>query len=321
MNSYICGYLGLWLALIGPSAYSAEISASEFVHREFVVEAALVSYAPGAGLERYETHSGGMADAGSTLGLGFRVDEIVASVTMKPRIEDGRLLVALEMEPQKSNQALGFEAQTLDVTDLKPAAIRLGADEHERVYQLNITPGVRVIDNTPRRLDIRTLYLENWRFPDSPILVNDRTYVGRMTCSQSPVATLDITGVASVEFSLCRMTDSQPWGVLDNGVVTLTNPDDNTTIQISNVANGGPHAVELPGGPYQVWVKWSAPTHTIEEHRQELVALRDRLRKEGELTADRADSFEKQLAAEPGPWVYSLGVRGFRKGERADESE
>src|SRR5690606_14329150 len=107
-----------------------------------------------------------------------------------------------------------------------PQAIRLGTDNSGRIYQLNLAPRVRVIDNTPRRLDVDKLYLHNWRFPDSPILVNDALYVGRLASAQSPVAFVDISGVARVEFSLYPLAGAKPWGVLKQGVITLTLPDD-----------------------------------------------------------------------------------------------
>ncbi len=191
--------------------------------------------------------------------------------------------------------------------------------ESGRVYQLNLTPEVREIDKTPRRLDVDALRLHNWRFPDCPVLVDDAVYVGRIACAQSPVAFLDISGIARVEFSLHELSDSNPWGSLDHGTVTLTHPDTRTTIQISGVRNGGPHALDLPGGPYRVWVRWSEPTLTVTEYWRELAKLRERIA-QGEFPDARTDYLDKQLAQEPAPWIHSSGMRGLAAGERVDEA-
>ncbi len=288
------------------------------VFRDFIVDASVASYVPGGGIETYEMR-GGMTSAQASLSLGLSVGEVSAFATIRPRMDGGRFVVEIDMEPAEAKESLGFEAQRLDLTDVKPTALRLATDATGRVYQLNLTPSVRVIDRTPRLLDVDKLRLQNWRFPNSPVLVNDAMYVGQISCAQSPVAMLGISGVANVEFSLFEMTDAQPWGVLQDGVVTLTHPEEDTTIQISNVSNGGPHALTLPGGPYQVWVRWQAPEFTVEEYRQKMSEIRDRIVAERGSAAG-LEQVDQQLSREPAPWIYSSGIRGFREGERMDPS-
>lgn len=287
---------------------------SDFIHRDFILDAALLSYLPDKGIEGYDQHGSGMSSVRGSLGLGVKIGDVSASVKIAPALKDGRFVVTIDLKPAEAKQLLGFEKKVLDLTDLKPLAIRLATTEKGRIYQLNLTPSVRVIDSTPQRLDVSKLKLHNWRFPDSPILVNDALYVGRLSCSQSPVAFVDISGVALVEFSLYQFTDSQPIGVLHNGVVTLTHPEDQTKIQISNVRNGGSHAFELPGR-YRVWVRWSDSTHTTMQHRENLIKLRERL-VSGDFPNTRVELLDKQLAREPSPWIFSGGVRGFRSGEQ-----
>lgn len=307
--------LVLSLALFG-TAYGQP---ADDVHRDFVIDASVVSYLPEKGLDGYGQHGAGMTTAQASLGLGLRIGDVVGTVKISPRIASRRLSVVIDVQPTEARQALGFEQQSLDLTDMKPAAIRLATDREGRVFQLNLSPSVRITDNTPQRLDVSELRLHHWRFPDSPILVNDAMYVGRISFAQSPVAYVDISGVARVEFSLFELTESKPWGMLNGGVVTLTHPNDQTTIQISNVLNGGPHAMELPGGPYRVWVRWSAPTLTVEQHRQELIELRKRIAS-GERPGSTA-YLDKQLARAPSPWLHSGGVRGLRGGELVNQSD
>jgi hypothetical protein len=294
---------------------AAETDPAQFVLRKFEIDAVIVSYIPGEGIESYKNHGAGMSTDQASVALGAQIDTDSISVEIVPRVKKKRFVVTIDAEPEAVKRSLGFDKQTLDLTDLKPTSIRLAISKTGRVYQLNLTPTVQVTDNTPRPLDVNKLQLENWRFPDSPILVNDAIYVGRISCAQSPVAFVDISGIAQVEFSLYELSNSKPWGELNHGVVTITNPEDHTTIQINNVSNGGPAAVELPGGPYRVWVRWSKPTYTVEEFREVLVNQRKKILN-GEIPNAYADYLNKQLAREPSPWLSSSGIRGLRRGER-----
>jgi hypothetical protein len=285
------------------------------IRRELVIEASLVSYLHDKGLEGYNHHGGGTTTARGTLGLGLRINGVSAMVNIKSEVKSGRVTATVDLEPDEAKRSLEFQQQKVDLSELKPSAIRLTKDESGRVFQLNLAPTVRVTDHTPKRLEVEKLQLHHWRFPDSPVLVNDALYVGRLAMAQSPVAHVDISGVARVEFSLYELTDAKPWGVLNDRMVTLTNPQDKTTIQISNVLNGGPQAIQLAGGPYRVWVRWSAPTRSVEEHRRELIEMRKRL-----VSDDLPDSaltyLDKQLARPAGPWLYTSGGRGLQKDEQ-----
>jgi hypothetical protein len=115
------------------------------------------------------------------------------------------------------------------------------------------------------------------------------------------------------------ITDSKPWGVLHNGIVTITHPEEHTTIQISNVSNGGEHAMTLPGGPYVVWVRWKAPEFTAEEHHRKMAEVRARIVAERG-SAEGLEQLDAQLAREPVPWIYMSGVRGFA-GERVADGD
>jgi hypothetical protein len=320
MNRFI--RIGMVLVVVcglTASASGQGAASSGFVFRDYIVDASVASYMPGGGIETYEMR-GGMTSAQASLSLGLSVGEISAFAAIRPRMDEGRFLVEIDIEPAEAKESLAFEAQTLDLSDVKPTAVRLAVDATGRVYQLNLSPSVRVTDRTPRPLDVEKLRLQNWRFPNSPVLVNDAMYVGQISCAQSPVAMLGISSVADVEFALEEMTDSKPWGVLADGVVTITHPEEHTTIQISNVSNGGPYAMTLPGGPYQVWVRWKAPEYTAEEHHQTMAEVRARIVAERG-TAAGLEQLDQQLAREPAPWIYSSGIRGFNKGERVAEGD
>lgn len=314
-------YMFVLLAgLLWPAgAQAADLESVDYIRRDFVVDAVVVSYVPGEGIEGYGPQSSGMAGVGGTFGIYLGIGEVFGRIDVTPRLDEGRFFVTVGLEEDGDKRTLDFENKDLDLTDLKPVAILLGTSKKGRVHQLNLTPSVRVTDNTPKPLDVSKFRYHNWQFPGSPILVDDALYVGRIACAESPVAWLDISGVASVEFSLYQLTDSKPWGVLSNGSLILTHPD-GQTIQISNVSNGGPHAVALPGGPYRVWVRWSDPTYTVQQHRESLIKIRERILN-GEFPNARTDRLDKQLARDPSPWIISSGIRGLKKGEWVNEAD
>ena len=306
--------------ILTSSLQAAEVDSSQNVQRKYEINEAIISRVPGQGIEAYDKHGSGMATDQGSVGHQILIDGLLVEVDVHPRLEKERFLVTVELKPDSAKRTLGFENQTFEMTDLTPRAIRFATSKTGRVYQILITPNVQITDNTPRKLDVNNFKLQDWRFQDSPVLVNDALYVGRINCAHSPMAFVDITGVARVEFSLYELSDAKPWGKFNRGVVTLANPEDHTTIQISNVSNGGPAAVDLPGGPYRVWVRWSKPTYTLEQYRQEMLKQRKKIL-DGGIPNASTDYLDKQLAREPSPWLSSSGIRGLKLGEQVDETK
>jgi len=311
-RTHILSFVALFLCT-QVQAVKAETQA--YVHRGFTIDAALYSYSPDGALASYSRHGSGMGSAGSTLGLAMSINQTSsAAITILPRVKDGQFLVSVELKPQGEPQTYALDKEIFDFTDLKPLVVTLATTQQGRTYQLNLIPNVRITDNTPQDFDVNKFGLGNWLFPGSPILIDDALYAGRIACAGSPVAMLDISGVGNVEFSLYQFKGAKPWGTLSNGIVTLTHPDQYRAIQISNVSNGHLHPVVLPGGPYIVWVRWSDPGYTLEQHRESLIKMRERIEK-GEYPNATTEYLDKQLAQPPSPWVVSSGVRGFRGDE------
>jgi hypothetical protein len=300
--------------------YATETDSTAYVHREYQIDTVIFSYEHGKELESYKSLGSGMATARASLGFAETIKGKSVMVNILPRVKEERFVVTVDLEPEDAKKALGFEKQTHDATDLKPFAVMLPTSEKDRVCQLNITPSIQVADFKPKDLRVNELELYNWRFPDSPIHVNDSIYVGRLSCAQSPVAFVDISGVAKVEFSLRHLSGAKPWGALNNGIVTLTNPEEHTTIQIANVRNGGPVDIDLPGGPYRVWVRWSKASHTVEEYRKELIELRKQI-VAGKVPGASVEMLDQQLARPAGPWLYSGGVHGLERGDLEREKK
>ena len=296
------------LLLLGSEAIAEESSTDDYIRRAFVIDASTFSYIPEKGINSYRQTSSGMAEEGSRLGFGFTIDEHSVSIKLRPLHKSGRFSASVDMRPQATKEALGFTDQQIDMTDLKPLAIEIGKDKSGRVFQLNLTPRVRITNRTPRRFDANKLRLHNFTFAKSPIFLNDSQYVGRLHSSGGSIAHIDVYGVAKVEFSLYHLVGWEPWGVLDDGVITIVHPEEKTNLQISNVLSSANNE-NLMGGPYRVWVRWSEPSKTVEQHRQSLIQLRERLQK-SDASAVRLGWLDKQIARPPGPWLGGSGVQG-----------
>src|SRR3954447_17106129 len=158
--------LSLAVLGLGTSLSAAESDPTEYVRREFKIDAAMFSYLPGKELESYKWLGSGMAEARSSLGLGAGLKGTSFVARILPQVKHGRFVVTIDMEPPEAKKKLGFEAQTRDMSDLKPITIQLPS-ENDRVYQINVTPGIVITDFTPKQLNVADLQLHNWHFPDS----------------------------------------------------------------------------------------------------------------------------------------------------------
>ncbi|MEQ8847389.1 hypothetical protein [Botrimarina sp.] len=300
------------LSFIAVAAHAATASAAEVgsTPRIFSVAARIVSYLPDAGIETYEEHGSGTASVGGDLAFAYRIDGEIESVRIEPTRKAPRLLV----EVAKS----GSEPESIDFSRLEPRAIKLATSADGRQYQLNLVPSVKGED-PPRPVSLESVRLDHMYFANAPVILNDGVFVGRLGGGGGAVASLDICGVASVEFSLHKISDWKPWGVLQEGVVELRHPSESTTIEVSGLQNGAKGAAStLAGGPYRVWVNWQPSEHTCDEVWER---LRDAQKKiaAGELAVSSPEVMpliEMQLAREPGPWISSVGFRGLRSDER-----
>ncbi|MCA9259195.1 MAG: sigma-70 family RNA polymerase sigma factor [Planctomycetales bacterium] len=111
--------------------------------------------------------------------------------------------------------------------------------------------------------------------------------------------------LAEIEFSLHRLKDAQPWGVLQDGRIAITHPD-GTSIEIFSVANGADERI-ASGGPYRVWVRWNKPSTTATEFRKSIADFRENLaadaRNGNAERKARLEQLDKELARDPGPWI------------------
>ena len=281
--------------------------------RYYYADAAVVSLDPNQPLSSYQSHGRGSGAPGSTLGYSTPSTQISIALT----VESNRFYADVALKPTDKTGGGEAKKQRVELTDLRPTSIDVGKDKNGRTYQLNLTPSIKTVrvDLKPFREAADDLY--RLQFHGSRVLLNDRQFIGQMLASDAEKFSMDICGVAYIEFSLQHLKDAKPWGQLQNGQITLSHPN-GTSIEIANVTNGAEDRL-VPGGPYVVWVRWSGPRETAEEFRATLKAERDQLMSKAggsdDTTAQAVKVIDQQLAREPGPWVTSSGAGGLLKQE------
>jgi hypothetical protein len=185
-------------------------------------------------------------------------------------------------------------------------------------YRLTLVPSVKE-HPSPKQFAPIDLGIEIWSFQGSVVILNDMDVLGRMNMSGGrcgSIAFVDSPGIAKAEFSLLKLVDAEPIGVLQDGTLRINHGDDR--IEISGVRNGIPPTV-LEGGPYVVWVRWLPPSQTLEEYRQvhkeRLAVLRDKIGSADSSVSPATIARLEQLV-ESGRVLYlSTGTREPKAGE------
>jgi hypothetical protein len=200
------------------------------------------------------------------------------SVDIKPLEEKGRFFVDVAINPLGKTNLIKPRKERLAMSDLKPVSLELVKNEQKkRVYKLNLTPSIKRIDHTRRKIDADTLHLERWHFDRSKVIVDNWRYAGTLTASGMSLAFVDICGYARIEFGLQPFRDAQLLGSLRDGTLTIQKPGglNRQTVVIDNVKMGTP-AMTIPGGPYAVWVRWSPLSKTIIQAAQKMIEMQVR---------------------------------------------
>ncbi len=287
----------------------------------YSIDVALLSFLPGEGLEACRSYGSGTASGNGTVGHWVKDGDRNFGVTVECRMKSHRFWATVRIEPSESDTLTEARVFELDLSEFEPQAIDMAEDDDGRGYRLNLMPSVKVAP-APKRFRSQDLRLENWSFPNCPIILNDQQYLGRISCSHGELAWLDIPGTALVEFSLIPFAEAKPWGVLNDGVVGLSRPD-GTSLQISGVANGI-HRDVLKGGPYQIWVRWKKPTHSLEEHQELVKEQVSKIRKQieaGDLRLPtRAVERLEKMDGSKGGWLSS-GLRPLGPEERVPATD
>ncbi len=313
MSFLAIGWVILSLGL-SPGYCDDAIDSSQNEH--YYADAKLFSMKPDGGLQSYRNYGGGGVGPRGTLGLDVSSGDRDFDVTISGSKKRGRFAVRVTVKPKRNDSHTTALDRVIDLTELAPQRLELARDDDSRVYHLSLFPHV-IETPVPRTFHVADLKLEQWSFHDSQIILNDQEYLGQINLHASPIAWIDIPGLAKVEFSLLPLTEAAEEGVLNNGTINITHNNE-TRIRITNVRNGVEPKV-LHGGPYHIWVRWMEPSQTVEQYREswkkQLATIRQQI-KSGDLdlpqgTMDRLE----RMAKSDRILQVSSGVRGPRKGE------
>lgn len=225
----------------------------EGILRYYQVKIELFSVQPDRLLDSYVSHGSGMATANATVQLACKDDLRDFSARIQARQKDNRFFAEITVAPDRSDTTTVGAAFRADFSALEPKAIELARNGDGRVYLLNLTPTVKIVDITPRRADETSFEFNKWVFHNSIVVVNDAFYVGKMNAGGGYKAYVDIADVGKFEFAMQPFRDAQLLGTLKDGIIRME-CEDGTTVEIYDVKNGT-HEMQLPGGPYAVWVR------------------------------------------------------------------
>ncbi len=246
---------------------ATKTGASSGIEKKFFANVAVFSIQEGNTLDSYKFYLKGAGEGNTTVGTICRDDVRDFGVRIHFKMEGVEFHATVEIKP--SDSLTKGETYDLDLSDLKARSVELARNEDGRVYVLNLIPHVNIIDKRPRRAYSKVFRIENWKFSHSAVITNDSQYVGRLGGGGCEMASMDIPGVGKIVFALVPFRDAKLLGVLEDGHIVIT-AEDGTTVEVLNVENGSPPR-KLPGGPYEVWVRWSPPTSQLS--REELSDL------------------------------------------------
>ncbi len=289
----------------------------------YSLHVSLISFLPEKGLEACRSYGGGTASCNAIVGHWVKEGDRNFGVTVECKMKSQHFWATVRIEPSKSDKRTEARVQELDLSQFQPQMIDMAHNDDGRVFRLNLMPSVQVATPAPKRFRAPDLKLDDWSFPNCPIILNDERYLGRISLSHGQLAWLDIPGTALVEFSLIQFIDAQPWGVLNDGVVSISHPD-GASLRIDRVKNGI-HREMLRGGPYQIWVRWNQPTHSIEAHQELVKAQITKMRRQIEagdlrLPKGTVERLEEANASD-GICLISNGLRPLRPDEKMPEEE
>jgi hypothetical protein len=237
-------------------------------------------------------------------------------VSIKAKILNGKYLAKVTVEPDDEDRQTRAQVIEYDLTDLAARSVELARDADGRIYRLSLMP--RIVEvSKPRQFKVSNLSLDSFSFPNSPIILNDQDYIGRLSMSNGPLAWCDIPSLARIEFSLLPLKNARPIGTLRDGVIKIEH-EDGQSLEIVAVKNGA-HRETLAGGPYKVWVRWQPPTQTIEEHhaalKKQIAVLRQQV-KDGEISLPQGMLERMEKRNEAGRiGLISSGLRGVSADE------
>ena len=307
----------LLLAVGLAAVHAATVGAKS--ERRLRCEMQLRSYIPGQAITTYRQFGSGSFSQGGMVGLGASDNNRSFGLSVSGGGNANKLTGTIKVTPNKDDSKTTAIEKTVDLSDLQPRTILIAKNENGRIYELLLQP--RIIETSlPSAFDPIALRLDYWNFENSPVIIDDQTYAGRVGMSGGEVIGLNISGIADVEFSMFPMTDAEPIGIVQDGTLTIDKEGEHT-LSIVGVRHGTT-PVLLPG-PYLVWVRWKEPSMSTEEAKTAVAAQLKHIRKKieaGELTLSR-EQLERMtnMSKIDRPTLSRTTSRRFKAGERLAE--
>ena len=242
------------LCLIGSLTTTcfASLATENKVYKHYSLDINLFSLDPNQPLDSYKFHGSGSAGEGGTVGLAYPDKTKYFRVNITSANRKKRFIVDIELSEQNSDTEADFFE--IDFTDMKARSFELAKKGDGSICVLNLTPSIKIVDNRPKRADDTSFEFSRWTLSNSMVIFNDSMYVGKIGCSGGPLAYVSYPGLAKVEFAIEPFREAKRLGTLKNGRIQIRS-EDGQLLDIYGVKNGV-HEIQLPGGPYEVWVRW-----------------------------------------------------------------
>ena len=205
-------------------------------------------------IDSFKWYGSGNSGPDGKVGLGCHDDARSFRINVVCQNNKGHFIINVSVVPSKNDADTKEKSLEIDLTDLKPQSLELAKNDNGRVYMLNLTPSIKIIDNRPQRAGDTAFNFSRWVLTDSMVIFNDSFYAGKIGCSGGPLAFVSYPGMAKVEFALKPFRGAKQLGTLKDGRIQIRS-EDGQSLDIYGVKNGT-HEIKLPGGPYEVWVRW-----------------------------------------------------------------
>ena len=303
---------------LGQAPAESSVIDSTPARYSFFADVSGYSLNPDDSSSTFEDQGSGGAGPGGTFGMTIGQGAQRFSVSLTGRQNGHKFLADLSVRNVTggADEDLKELSQTLNLTDLQPQVIDIAKDPDGRIYRVKILP--RLTEHVlPKKFRLEDLGLDAWKFFNSAVILNDQDYIGTigMTTDSSSVASLEIAGLANIEFSMTEMTDSKPEGVLRFGTISISH--DGTLVQIRGVSSG--KSLEQVPGPYLVYVRWKASSQTLDDAREmlraQIVTLNAQVEK-GEISIPKeALAKIQKMADSDKPFIFGSGSRLLLKNE------
>ncbi|QDT06993.1 hypothetical protein K227x_54170 [Rubripirellula lacrimiformis] len=255
-------------------------------------------------------HSSSTCSNGGSVGTGVG-GESGFNVTVRCIPDLDRIAAEVSISPSKANKTLQASELVVDMSNMRTSYLLVSKDEDNRSYVLSIEPEV-IEEKPPKAFTIEDLLPFDWDFPQSPVVLNDEIYVGRIGMSGGSLVGIAIAGIADLKFSLRQLKDAEPTGVLQHGTLTIKTKND--VIVISGVRNGA-NKLTLQG-PYKVWVRSTGENVSNDEYKRLMNSQLDAIQKrkaEGDASiTDEAIERIKSFVNEGRPMLIGSSARDVR---------